>query len=199
MDTPISYARAIAYLGDASKIRARTCDMFGRSPPLATLQRIVTERRRDMAPLNLKGAGEPDDTDERDFAVRGLGTPMRPQPKRPTLAFVPPIVARKMNLNIAIPGELAVIVADAFGLTRSTMLGSSRKANVVAARSVYIKLLRERKTADGEQRYSLKQIATMVKRNDHTTVCHMLETYEPRARHNPQIGMVYTAMKAMGA
>lgn len=45
MDTPISYARSIAYLGDASKIRARTCDMFGRQIPLATCQRLVDERQ----------------------------------------------------------------------------------------------------------------------------------------------------------
>ncbi len=45
MDTPISYARSIAYLGDASTVRARTTDMFGRQIPLATCQRLVDERR----------------------------------------------------------------------------------------------------------------------------------------------------------
>ncbi len=45
MDTPISYARSIAYLGDASTVRARTRDEFGRAPPLFVCERIVEERK----------------------------------------------------------------------------------------------------------------------------------------------------------
>jgi hypothetical protein len=45
MDTPNNYAKAIAYIGDASTIRARTADMFGRHIPLATCQRFIDERQ----------------------------------------------------------------------------------------------------------------------------------------------------------
>ncbi len=45
MDTPISYARSIAYLPDASTIRARTHDEFGRAPPLFICQRLFDEHR----------------------------------------------------------------------------------------------------------------------------------------------------------
>ena len=43
-DTPLSYAKSIAYIGDASTIRVRTLGMFGRAPSLKVCLGIVAER-----------------------------------------------------------------------------------------------------------------------------------------------------------
>ena len=198
MDTPISYARAIAYLGDASKIRARTCDMFGRSPPLFICERIVTERAQRMAPDNLLGAGEPQDTDERPFTVRRLVKGVSVARPRLAVAVVTLPVERK-GLDLSIPGELALAICKAFEVTPAAMFGHSRDTQVVAARSVFIRILRERKTPKGEHRFSMAAIAKRVNRNDHTTIRHMLQTYEARAKRFPQMDRVYQELKAMGA
>lgn len=198
MDTPIAYARAIAYLGDASKIRARTCDMFGRSPPLAACERIIAERAGKLAPANLIGAGEPDDTDAKHFKPRGLVKGVTP-PRIRQPAMVLTIAVENRGLDLAIPTELAAAIAKAFGVSRIAMLGHSRDTQVVAARSVYIRLLRDRLDEKGEHRFSLKQIAKRINRNDHSTVTHMLATYPVRAKRFPQMDAVYRELKAMGA
>lgn len=43
------YAERLAYLDDASKIRARTLDAFGKAPSLRVCQRIVEARRARFA------------------------------------------------------------------------------------------------------------------------------------------------------
>lgn len=45
---PYAYARKLAYLGDAPKVRARTKDAFGKAPPLSTCQRFVDERKQQF-------------------------------------------------------------------------------------------------------------------------------------------------------
>lgn len=200
METASSYARSIAYLGDASKIRARTVDMFGRAPSLNVCERIVVERQRALAPVKLIGAGEPDDTDASDFAVRGLDPKAAykpPRPRHPPMVITFPV--KRLNLDLNIPSELAIAVANAFGLPRQAMLGTASRKKHIIARSVYAKLLRDRLNENGEHRFSLKQIATRINRSDHTTVRHMLETYPERAKRFPDMDRVYRELKAAGA
>ena len=46
-DHPLYYAKSIAYIGNASTIRARTRDLYGdAAPSLAECERIVRERKR---------------------------------------------------------------------------------------------------------------------------------------------------------
>ena len=45
---PLNYAKRLAYLGNASTIRARVLDYYDRAPSLAVCQRIVDERRREF-------------------------------------------------------------------------------------------------------------------------------------------------------
>ena len=42
--SPLSYAKSIAYLRDASTIRAHVLTQFGRAPKLGEIQRIVSAR-----------------------------------------------------------------------------------------------------------------------------------------------------------
>ena len=133
MDTPASYARAIAYLGDASTIHARTRDEFGRAPPMFVCERIVVERTKGRFPAKLIGSREPDDADGNGFAVRGLVPQMAaPKPKHPPMVINLPARA---DLDLSIPTELAMAVAKAFGVTVKAMIGHSRDIAVLAARS----------------------------------------------------------------
>lgn len=61
--TPYTYARSIAYLGDASTVRVRTLDYFGRAPSLAVCERIVAERRGEPVNRKVRNAA-------RDQAIR---------------------------------------------------------------------------------------------------------------------------------
>lgn len=46
--TPLQYAKCLGYLGDASKIRARVADWYGRAPSLQDCERIIAARKREF-------------------------------------------------------------------------------------------------------------------------------------------------------
>ena len=46
--TPLQYAKCLAYLNDASKIRASVAYWYGRAPSLKDCERIVAARKREF-------------------------------------------------------------------------------------------------------------------------------------------------------
>ena len=53
-DTPLSYAKSIAYIGDASTIRVLTIRMHGRAPRLEICRRIVAERAAKVTQFQVR-------------------------------------------------------------------------------------------------------------------------------------------------
>jgi chromosomal replication initiation ATPase DnaA len=54
------------------------------------------------------------------------------------------------------------------------------------------------KWESGAHRLSLPQIAKMVNRLDHTTICHALSQFDVYCRYDPEVRAVYAALKGMG-
>lgn len=172
-DTPLRYARSIAYLGCPVKIAKRTELYFGRSPSRPEIEKLLANR----APRRLELVADEE-----------LAFPQPPEP-------VPPlriVFSETHPLNLSIPSELAQAIAKAFGMTVEAAFGPSRHSEHVAVRSVMAKLLRERGL-------SLPQVARHVRRKDHSTIIHYLHTYDYRARRFPEMHDVYNEMKARGA
>src|SRR5688572_14076585 len=97
-DTPLRYARSIAYLGCPVKIAKRTELYFGRSPSLSEIEKLLTKR----APRRLKLVADED-----------LAFPQPPKPIPPMQIVFSP----SYPLNLSIPSELAQAIAKAFGMT----------------------------------------------------------------------------------
>lgn len=188
-DTPLQFAASVAYLGSVEKIIKHTEYQFGRGRAPSPDKIAGILKAREMP--ELIGSTEPDTNDALQFAPRGLVPKMPAKPKyQPVMVATLPV--GPIEADLSIPGELAMVIAKAFEVSTTAMLGHSRDTQVVAARSVFIRILRER----GQ---SLKQIATRINRNDHTTVTHALNSYDARAKRFPDMDRVYRELKAMGA
>lgn len=79
-------------------------------------------------------------------------------------------------------------VADHYQVTPAELRGRRRHTSLVNGRSVIAKILRERG-------HSYPAIARMIGKRDHTTIFHLLNTYDVRAKHNPDMSLLYTAIK----
>lgn len=84
--------------------------------------------------------------------------------------------------------ELVASVAHAFMITPDELRGMSRYPREVCARSVVMRILRDR------GKLSLPAIGRVLDR-DHSTVCHALNTWEKRARAWPEMQLVYEAFR----
>ena len=119
-------------------------------------------------------------------------------PAKPRLTRPPYISA--VSRIVSIPGEgvgKSAIrkVALGFGMTVGDMLSQSRRRRMVCARVVAAKLLREMTWEDGSQRFSLPQIAKMLNRKDHSTICYSLSVFEPYCRTYPEMLEVYNLVR----
>lgn len=204
----------LAYLKCPERIRVALVNMGEPAPALD-----VIKRRLSRLGSRVEGAhiGEPTHSDGMDFRVTGLvvapkprlgvssitpeerariaklaqGIPDRPrEPKQATSAFrykgPPPVYG-----STTFADKVIDRVCDALELPRQTFFSSSRQKYVVAARSLVVKVLRERNTAV----YSYPRIAEIVGRNDHSTMIHSFQQFDNYCRMFPQIAELYAELR----
>ena len=82
-------------------------------------------------------------------------------------------------------------VASFFGIMPKAITGAAKRGRPVAARSVVIRILRDRG-------YSYPEIARAVGRKDHKTMIYYVEGFDARARNEPEIADCYEAHRAAG-
>ena len=187
--TPLAYAKSIAYLRCPKKIRNRTELYFGHAPSLKEIERILAPKRARLP------AAEPLESDGQVFAVKGTvkAPKKRIAPAKAPERFVP-VEAKPpiywQGLNVAVAKELMVAVARAFDADYEALCSPSRQGKLVAARAVFVRILRERGN-------SYPQIARRLKR-DHSTVIHMHRTFDIRVKLHPEMLSVYETIKGLG-
>ena len=85
-------------------------------------------------------------------------------------------------------GEAVVAaVADWFYITEADIKSPSRAQMKVSARHTAIYILRQQKWPDGRHKFSMPEIAVLVGRQCHTTICHAVKTFHDRARKYPEM------------
>lgn len=107
-------------------------------------------------------------------------TPMSERPIYPLPSSVRAIVER---------------VAEAFDISADEVLSKSRARPAIHARSVIIRLIRNRKWESGEHKHSTTTIGRFVNR-DHSTVCHSLDHFDTYCKHFPEVGEIYARLSA---
>lgn len=173
-NSPVSYARHIAYLGCAHKVRNRTQAYFGRAPSLATCERFVRERQRERinhTPCKraCDDCGGPIDKhnvtgrcqeckNARSAALREAEEAAKARAILSQLTDVVPVPIGTVEKALAAAGEI-------FGVSRSVILSSSRKRVNTRARQAVMLVVCE------VSNLSLPQIGRRLNR-DHSTVVH---------------------------
>lgn len=124
----------------------------------------------------------------------------RPEPVAPRLELVKPKPKRKRNYTpvserpgVAIPVSVRKIinsVCTAFELTPDDLFGRGRSMVCVVARSVTVRLIRDRKWSNGLPRHSFPRIAAFMKR-DHSTVLHANRQFDVYCEQFPEAREIY--------
>ena len=204
----------LAYLKCPDKIRANLINMGG---PRLSIAEI--ERKLARLPTKVEGShiGEPKLSDGVNYRVPGL---LGPRPVvRKSLAITPEERARIAELAKGIPDKPVKPIAtyrykgpppvygsttyadgvidrvcEALDLPRETFFSDSRQKYIVAARSLVVKVLRERNSAV----YSYPRIAEIVGRNDHSTMIHSYQQFDNYCRLFPVLATLLVELREGG-
>lgn len=156
--TEYAYARRLAsYLRDPSTIRARTMDLFGKSPSLEEIRRLIPVRsvpveKPKPVPVVKEAAPEPE----------------------PKVVQIPVIMSTPMKT----PTEVIVACAKPFKLTYQDLEGPSRNAYVVKPRWLAFAVLKARGS-------SYSQIGKRVGGRDHSTIIHGIQRFFAKTINDP--------------
>ena len=215
--TPTSYASHLAkYISDPSTIRARTLDQFGSAPPVSAIREM---RAKLTKPVNRIGihtgrfrCGHPrthentvwlaNDNDvclqcrgekqreefERRKVIEAQREAEKARKLREAELQIKAANVRRVGARPPVTDELLVDVAQAYMLTVADLLGPSRLPLIVRARSVVARVL-----AEGGM--SKPNIARRLNKACHSTIIHMLNTWDARAKYNPDMLEVYMRVR----
>ena len=201
-----------AYLKCPSKVRAALINAGGpRLSVDAVARRLSTLPTRDVTDV-----GEPTDSDAIEFRVTGLVKPERRKPTtlsdadRKRIADLahgigdkaPPEREKVFRFrkpppvyeSTAYADQLIEDVAQALGITRTELLSASRFKFLVAARSLVVKLLRDR----NPEVYSYPRIASIMKRLDHSTMIYAHQQFGHYCKLYPVVADLYAEMREGG-
>lgn len=182
-DTPpagaVAYAkRLVRYIGDASTVRARTMDEYGKAPPLANIRRWradwlseVEAKRASRAPV-----GEPEVTDDVDIicaaiAMRLVAASADAIDSAAALAAANDVHGASDTRSKPVTYlEVLQSCAARCELTVEQLLGSSRSRSVVRARQFAATVLRARGN-------SYPCVGRFMGDRDHSTIMHSVGVF----------------------
>lgn len=84
--------------------------------------------------------------------------------------------------------EMIRVVARHYGVKPRQVSGACREPAMVKARSIVAKILRERGV-------SYPVIGRVLGGRDHSTIVHMIHTWDSRTKYNPEMIPLYEAIK----
>lgn len=175
--SPYAYARELArYIRDASTIRARTMNEWGRAPSIEECREIIAkaQAKRDA----FKAESDklvPTEQDEDVFAVPVIAQQVK-RDRRVVVKvdFSAPALPRSFDPATLTARDVIVHVARAFYVKAEDMLGPGRARPLVIPRQVAMYALHKRGGM------SLTAIARMFGR-DHSTAIHAIRQFEAKA------------------
>lgn len=196
--TAHSYAAHLAtYISSPLKIERLVALHFDKVPPLHVIAelryRVERERKAFAIP---KFTSDRADRDGEDYAPRSLVR--RPQPRtyvNSRTVYVPKHVTLADSATLPMvytQKEVVAAVAIAFGLTYEELRGPRRDTQAVCARSVAVRILRDRGN-------STSCIARYVGRRDHSTILNLLRKFNARAEQHPQVALAYQRISELVA
>lgn len=167
-DTPEAYARRICYISDASTIRARTMDEFGRAPSLDRIREMQEARRKPM---------------------RDYGEEIGPQPKAEVADVPKPMPAPRKAIT---PREIVTEIARRFNLTYWDLVGDGKTKLVLRARYLAIAVLIHRQRAKSRQDDGLfSPVGRIMGGRDHSTIMNAWKRWPALLEKDPEVARVY--------
>jgi len=128
-------------------------------------------------------------------AIHGEPEPLERTPTRsPSRRGYTPVSDR---LPMAVPSSVRIIieqVAEVFEVHPEEMRGQNKARELVLARAVAIRIIRERTWETGEPKHSLPTIGRYFRR-DHSTIAHALAHFDEYSRVHPEIQEVYESLR----
>jgi chromosomal replication initiator protein len=185
---PTAYAARLArYIRDASTIRARTMNEYGRAPSIEQIRDMIADARDKVAQVRLAAAqNAPDENEDAQlWATPGL---IRIAAERSAMAERTAALRALAKLDEAAGDgtpehpardmvasrDIITMTATAFGLTYAEVTGRSKARHIVAIRHMAAWILTKR------GRLSSVQVGKALNR-DHSSVIHGRDQFEKRA------------------
>jgi hypothetical protein len=196
MESPQSYARHLAtYIASPTKIEALTRIEFGRAPPLHDIAKMRLRVEREAARQPRRWIKDSEDSDGEDFRPASIPAPPPPAVRKQRAAYVPVTMRPRVMLPEPVRDILNAAAAQ-FGLSLELLLSKRKWRELVLARAVAIRLIRDRRWQNGAHRHSLPQIALYMNR-DHSTIKNALEQFGEYERQFPEVQQVYDSLRGM--
>lgn len=178
-DTPALYAlRLSKYIKDASTVRARTMEQFGRAPSIDDIRDMIAEQARVKALEHNTYLLPKHDGRFKSTLPKLVAAPPPPVAEEPPFD-APPWVGGFLDVK-----DRITKVAQSFGLTYDDIVGRNRRPYICNVRYLVIVLLIER----GNSR---SKIGQWLGGRDHSTICNGEENYDGVAKRNPPIARAY--------
>lgn len=186
---PVVYAKRLArYIRDASTIRARTINEYGRAPSIDEIKAMQAKARAERAlVLHVAQRDAPDAGEDPKF----WGTPGLIRLAAERRAVADRVAARRALARLTEAAgdgtdqnpprdmvtarEVITMTARAFGLTYADVTGQSRVRTITAVRHMVAWILLQR------GRLSRAQIGRILGGRDHTTVINAVRRFEGKA------------------
>lgn len=188
--TPEGMAKHLAgYIKDPSTIRVRVLEHFGRAPNVYQINALFPKQQEFRQDI-----GEPTDHDEIVFDAR---IPVEPPPQ-PNKKWVAPTPTNHPWPKWYTPpcqkfpfADLVRLISADFGSNSTELLGATRTEDLVAARSIIIRILRERG-------HSFPMIGRLMAGRDHSTVINALNKFDYYAKRDPRVREAYNRYRDGG-
>lgn len=187
-ETPLGYAGRLArYMSDASTVRVRVLEMYGRAPSREHIQRLIDQHR--LPPQMSRQWGKPasraaEQAWEREQAEREAAEAearAAAEAAAAVLAKLPPA-----EDDFGAKGVI-VRIARAHGLTSAALRGPSRERRLVRLRALAAAVLAARGN-------SLARTAVLLGRGDHSTSGHAITTFFRRDAADPALAGLFVEM-----
>jgi chromosomal replication initiation ATPase DnaA len=119
----------------------------------------------------------------------------RYDPPAPTIERRRREVKRPTLYEAALGKGVVLATAAAFDQTYKALIGKERSTQLVLARSVAARLLRDQVWSNGTPRFSYPQIGRLLGSRDHSTICHAISRFDYYCEHYPRIVPIYEALR----
>lgn len=185
-DTPEKYAKRICYIKDASTIRARTMDEFGRAPSLEWIKSEQAEAARLRSkPHNTYQTERYDDmfaSIDRPF------NPPKPRAAKPFIQSAPPIT------HVDVVRQIAA----RFGITYDELIGRDKSKRFLHPRYLAIAVLVHRFQQSSRCDIGIyKPIGRIMGDRDHSTIMNAWDRWPALRAKGGEIAKAYDELTAI--
>jgi len=195
---PLRYAERLSrYIGDASTVRVRVLDRFGRAPSIETIRSYrshwLDEVRERSAPFYVKGMendeeeeGEPEvGASDQQILALAISEPEAEPTPEPVVHEVTALTRAATGLHSS--ADVINACAMACNISHGELIGSMRSRQYVEARNLCAAVLRARGN-------SYPNVGRFIGGRDHSTIIHSVRTFFDREITKPEMAAAWVAL-----